>query len=329
MVKMLAFAACFVAAAATASAQVKDLTAISNAKERLEEYLSRANSDSDHRTVIFHITQGAKYKEPEMETLESNSGLWIADRKLRLNFSANEQVPDTGEGRRSITFFLNGKEKAKVYPLRGKKSSKFTTVIQPDPDTGGRGEVKESGFFGSGHPEIDPFGVPLVNAPGMVGRHTHIQNMTRTFTSKFKFLEQEERDGKLRARWVNSNKSYVSDMEFDDKAGGMPVSFQLYSVDDKLRKTGESVAETKTTWREVKEGHWAPESAHLTSKNSNIEKYCDVRFEFISRDQHNELVEKINWKELHDNDETKNWFEIVLEGCVKIKDEKTRDSRYR
>ncbi len=54
-----------------------------------------------------------------------------------------------------------------------------------------------------------------------------------------------------------------------------------------------------------------------------------MRFEFISRDQHNELVEKINWKELHDNDETKNWFEIVLEGCVKIKDEKTRDSRYR
>ncbi|MCU0713390.1 MAG: hypothetical protein MUC43_15120 [Pirellula sp.] len=246
----------------------------------------------------------------ESETI----GFRVADAKLGLNYSSCEVRDSWNAPRRSEMFRLNGREKSKICIITDPNENVDAENVEPDSLTGGRQHWTKIKLLGIAHTEIDPFGLPLVNSVGVMGRLSHIQELMADWKSGMSLKGEVFENGKLEARFVSNRGDVMIKQIYDDKFGGMPVVYRIQSIDRNRKVTKKEFYETKVYWRE-RDGSWIPSKVDFVTdcylKSSNV----TVKINVASNEKRNEFIGQVDWSKLfrEDSSQSANWNTILTD----------------
>lgn len=305
-------------------AQICDLRDF-DTNTRIDKYFSEADSLSENHLWIYRVSENSFVKE-DGQVIESETiGFRAADLKLRLNFSSCEVRDSWNAPRRSEMFRLNGREKSKVYIITNPKENVDAESIEPDPLTGGRRHWTKVKLLGIAHTEIDPFGLPLINSVGVIGRLSQVQELMADWKSGMSLVSEDFENGQLVARFVTNRGDVMITQVYDDKFGGMPAVYRIQTIDRNRKITKKEFYETKVVWKE-RNGSWVPVKVDFVTdcyfKSSNV----SVKINVVSDEKRDKFIGQIDWSKLfrEDSAQSPSWNSILmgkLESLQLFKDE--------
>jgi hypothetical protein len=291
-------------------AQIKGIEEIETAKERLSEYLSRADENSDLIGIAWRRSDTESYKPDDRLFLLERSGVSIKSEKRKLRYSMSQRIQaDDTLTQRSEAVVFEGKMFGKYYPLNSKDSNGEIIRIEYDPtkiDWNNPSSRVKASMFGklSDHFELDPFGMPLCKPSEIIGANSSMHNLVRFWIGHVDFVSEERKGSVLTSKW----QSKLSDLylEFDDNQGGLPALLRSYG------KGNSKTTETKITWAKYRdEDRWVPKQASFASNDGIRSLSYKIDLEILPKEV-TEKVANLDWAKLI-QDKKASWINLVLQ----------------
>ncbi len=171
--------------------------------------------------------------------------------------------------------------------------------------------------MGVEHIEIEPFGLPIVDALGAKSRYSDIDFLTASWATKWKpIFEKSDRDI-LFSTWIHKNGRTSADLLFDDAMGGMPVVLRMFSLDASGKRTKDYYSETRTEWRKIGD-HWVPQRIVSLSNDKGFDSEFKVELEILPSSKHEDLIRKVEWDEFFQNEKS-DWFGGITKSYMELR----------